>query len=108
MEWFESKLISVFRQICHVECKDIGFSSPIPKSCEARTSALNIHCPHNVLNPGFSEINCTPIDSDFFSTETKIKTSGALSQGLCGCWKELKLRKYLELFQRKDFDSHSE
>ena len=31
MEWFEGKMISVFRQIYHVECKDIGFSSPIPK-----------------------------------------------------------------------------
>ena len=40
------------------------------------------------------------IDSDFFSTENEIKTSGALSQGRWGCRKELKLRKVLELFKR--------
>ena len=31
------------------------------------------------------------MNSDFFATETEIKTSGALSQGRCGCQKELKL-----------------
>ena len=39
MEWFEGKMISVFRQIYHVECKDIGFSSPIPKPAK-REQAL--------------------------------------------------------------------
>ena len=36
MEWFEGKLISLFRQIYHVECKDIGFSSPIPKPAKRK------------------------------------------------------------------------
>ena len=72
MEWFEGKLISLFRQIYHVECKDIGFSSPIPKPAK-REQALNIHCPQNVLNPGFSENNWPPIDSDFFQLRLKLK-----------------------------------
>ena len=39
MEWFEGKLISLLRQIYHVECKDIGFSSPTPKPAK-REQAL--------------------------------------------------------------------
>ena len=44
MEWFEGRLISLFRQIYHVEYKDVGFSSPIPKPAkreQSSGSALN-------------------------------------------------------------------
>ena len=64
--------------------------------------------PSKCLKPGFKKTIAPPIDSDFFPTQTEIKTFGALSQGLCGCRKELKLKKVLKLFKQKDFDSHSE
>ena len=105
-QWFEGKLISLFRQIYHLECKYIGFSSPIPKPVKREQrwgSALNI--PQNVQTPGFSENDCS---TRFFSTQTEIKTFGALSKCRCGCRKELKLRNVFELFKRKSFDSHSE
>jgi len=44
MEWLEGKLISLFRQVYHVECKDTGFSSPIPQPAKHEQrycSALN-------------------------------------------------------------------
>ena len=73
MEWFEGKPISVFRQIYHVEFKDIGFSSPAK-----REQALWISI---APNPGFSQKTSAPqIDSDVFSTETEIKTSDALGK----------------------------
>ena len=56
---------------------------------------MNIHCPQNVQTLDFQKMIAPPIDSDFFSAQTEIKTSGALSEGRCGCRKELKLKKGL-------------
>ena len=84
--WFKGKLISLFRQIFHVECKAIGFSSPIPKPAKREQRFLSLD---------FKKTITPPIDSDFFPTQTEIKTSGALSQDRCGCRKELKLKKVL-------------
>ena len=56
--------------------------------------------PSKCLKPGFSKNVCPTI---FFSTETEIKTSGALSQGRCGCRKELKLRGMRQETEERPF-----
>ena len=101
MEWFEGKLISLFRQIFHVECKDIGFSSPIPKPAKREqrcSSALNESI---ALKTSWTWIFKKRLPHEFFSAQTEIKISGALSKDQYGCRKELKGEKFLNFSNQR-------